>query len=215
MPWWAYLVASPLILAGGIAFYFSDQQAESAKLIARHHAPPAAFAIEKFDPARDVGRANEVVVVGQVDLAKAMELTETKNGAEIHHWTVAAMYPADAADTSAPAIGAMVHDGVLSDQQLASFVVGRGPFGPIMKIDGVQTTEFSAQEAVRKTVSGKVTMAPSALLVDPFENGRKAGLAPSDSGKIAAGVIVGLALLSLAYGFFRRWQKRSSEDPYI
>ena len=119
------LIASPLILAAGVFAYFSDQEAESAKLVARHHAPPAAFAIEKFDPAHNVGRANEVVVVGQVDLAKAMELTETKSGSEIHHWTVAAIYPADAADNSVPALGAMVQDGVLTDQQLATLLSGK------------------------------------------------------------------------------------------
>lgn len=215
LPWWAYILASPLILAAGIFGYFSDQEAEAAKMLARHRPPPAAAAIEKFDPAHNVGPANEIVLVGQLDMARAMELTETKSGREIHHWTVAAIYPATATDTAQPALGAMVKDGALSDRQLAGFVVGNGAFGPVMKLDGLRADDFSAQEAVRKTIGGKVTMAPSPVLIDPFENGRKAGLAPSDSGRIFAGLVATIALLCLGLGLYRRWEKRSSEEPYI
>ncbi|CAN5299911.1 hypothetical protein BH10PSE14_BH10PSE14_16460 [soil metagenome] len=215
LPWWAYVLASPLILAGGVFGYFTDQDAEAAKMLARHRPPPAAVAIEKFDPAHNVGPANEIVLVGQLDMAKAMELTETKNGREIHRWTVAAIYPATATDTTQPALGAMVKDGAMSDRELAGFVVGDGAFGPVMKLDGLQATDFSAQEAVRKTIEGKVAMASSPVLIDPFEKGRKAGLAASDSGKIFAGVVAVIALLCLGFGLYRRWEKRSSEGPYM
>lgn len=215
MPWWAYVGLAPLILAGGVTAYFSAQDSEAAKLRARHRPPPAAIAIENFDRARHVGPANEVVLVGQVDMAKAMELTETKNGREIHHWTVAAIYAAGATDASQPALGALVQDSALTDAQLSQFVTGVGAVGPIMKIDGLLTDEFSAQEAVRKTVNGKVAMVSSPVLVDPFENGRKVGLAASDDGKIFAGVVAALALFCLGFGLYRRWKKRSSEEPYI
>lgn len=215
MPWWAYVGLAPLILAGGVAAYFSAQDSEASKLRARHRPPPAAVAIENFDRAHHVGPANEVVLVGQVDMARAMELTETKNGRETHHWTVAAIYPAGATDTSQPALGAMVQDSALTDTQLSRFVTGVGAVGPIMKIDGLLTDEFSAREALRKTVTGKVAMASSPVLVDPFENGRKAGLAASDEGKVLAGFVAALALLCLGFSLYRRWDKRSSEETYI
>ncbi|MDH7972240.1 hypothetical protein QH494_08595 [Sphingomonas sp. AR_OL41] len=215
LPWWAYILASPVILAAGIFGYFSDQDSEAAKMLARHRPPPAAVAIERFDAKRNVGSANEIVLVGQLDMARAMELTETKSGREIHHWTVAAVYPATATDTSQPALGAMVKDGAISDRDLAAFVVGDGAFGPIMKLDGLQKTDFAAQEAVRKTVEGKVTMAASPVLIDPFDKGRKAGLAASDDGKVFAGVVAAIALLCLGFGLYRRWMKRSIEEPYI
>ena len=210
MPWWAYFLIAPLLLAGAVYAYFDDRSLEAAKDLARHHAPPAAVAVEKFDPAHNLGPGNEAVVIGQVDVARMMELTESKRGVERHHWLVAPIYPATAADTSAPAIAALVQDGAISDAELASLAVGQGPFGPVVKVDGLQRTDFSAKQAVEKALESKVTMAPSPLLIDPFEKGRQAGLAASDDGEIFAGVLAVIALLCAGYGFFRRSQQQTT-----
>ena len=204
-----------MFLAGAAYAYFDDRALEAAKDLARHHKPPAAVPIEKFDEARNLGPGNEVVVIGQIDPARMIELTQTKRGVERHRWLVAPIYPASATDTSAPAIGAMVQDGAISDAELAALAVATGTFGPIVQINGLRTTDFSAQEAVRKSLEGKVSMAPSPLLVDPFEKGRQQGLAASDDGMIFAGFLALLALVCGGFGVFRRSQQRAEQSDYM
>lgn len=207
-----YFAVAPLLLAFAIFTYFNDREHEAAKALARAHKPPSAIQIEYFDPAHNVGPANEVVVIGQVDLAHMVELTKSKHGSIRDRWNIAPIYPATAKDTSAPARGVFEQNGTLSDEQLAGMVIGRGAFGPIMKIDGIQTTEFSAKQAVSNALEERVKIAPSPLIVDPFENGRAVGLAADQSGP---GVALGILVLSLAvagYGVFIRARRRAADE---
>lgn len=203
MPWWVYFALAPLAVAGAGYTWLDDRHAEAEKAAALRQSPPAPVAIEAFDPARNVARAGEVMVTGQVDFTDAMELTETKRGVEEHHWTIAPIYPASAADTAAPATGVFVHDGAISDEQIKRMVTGTGPVGPVLKIDGLRRTDDTTEQAVRKGLT-KIRTVDAPLLVDPFVAGRSAGLAPSTAGlSLAIGLLV-LAMVLGGVGAFRR-----------
>lgn len=146
----------------------------------------------------------EVVALAQVDLERAMEMTESKRGVERHHWTVVPIYPINASDPAVPAIGAMVHDGKVDDSQLARLVVGRGSLGPVMKLDGIVTDDFSTTKAVTKALAGRVKLSANPVIIDTFVNGRQAGLKPNEGGFYLAIAAAIAGLVAIGFGFYRR-----------
>lgn len=204
MPWWTYFILGPLLLIGGGYAYFDYSQEVAAKTAAAKRAPPAPVPIESIDPKRSIAGVKEVVALAQVDLEHAMEMTESKRGVERHHWTVAPIYPTNASDPAAPAIGAMVHDGKVDDSQLVSLMVGRGALGPVMKLDGIVTDDFSTTEAVTKALAGRVKLPANPIIIDTFVNGRQAGLKPNEGGYVLAIVAAVAGLFAIGFGFYRR-----------
>jgi len=219
LPWYVYLGLAPLLLAGGIALFVNAKTEEAAKVQALHAPPPAAVSIEKFAAARDIGMAGEVNIVGQLDIARSMELIESKSGGrERHHWTLIPIYPAKAADSSGPAPGVLVQDGPVSEAQLAQMQTGQGAFGPVLKIDGVKTTEIDAVSANERVFRARGPDTANAILIDPFENGRSDGLKPSGDKRDGSIALAIFALLTAAYGLFQRWRNQRrivAEQAYL
>lgn len=204
MPWWAYFALGPLLLIGAGYAYYDYQQEVAAKSATAKHAPPAPVPVESIDPTRATGKVNEVIALAQVDLEHAVELTESKRGVERHHWTVVPIYPTNVSDPAAPAIGAMVHDGAVEDNQLASLVAGRGSLGPVMKLDGIVTNDFSTTQAVTKALAGRVKLPENPIIIDTFVAGRQAGLKPDEGGFYVAIAAAIAGLAAIGYGFYRR-----------
>lgn len=212
----AYFLLAPLIFAFGVYMLVTEQQKEAAKAAALAGKAPAAVVIEQFDRTRNVGPANEVHIVGQVDLSRMMELTETKRGVERGRWNVAPIYAVGAKDNTGPVLGVFDQHGSISDAQLSSMIIRNGAFAPIMKINGQITTEFKDIRAVEKALKDP-KLADNALIVDPFEDGRAAGLAASGEGQTIALVIMGLAVAVLGYGWFlfvRRRRQKEQEAKF-
>lgn len=210
LPPLVYLIAAPLGLALAVFLFFNDRQNEADKAAARRGKPPAAVLIEKFDPARNTGLAHEVNVVGQVDASRMFELTRGKDGAARERWVMAPVYATTATQPQGPAIGLMMQRGSIDDAQLQKLVVTQGPFGPILLLNGFAVDRTSESEALGE-INGRIQLAPNALLIDPFENGREAGLAPSTSGRDSAILVLVIALLVGAFGAFRFFSERNRD----
>jgi len=188
-----FVVAVVLALLCGLG-YFLDRENEATKAVARSQKPPVAVPIERFDRSLHVGLVDEVAILGQVDVARLIDVTETKEGRVTDRWLIGPLYPTSAATTADPAPGVFIQHGSISDDQLGRLVVAQGPFGPIMKVNGTLETHVSDSKAVREAMAGKVPVTPNALYIDPFENGHAEGLAASSTGQD----------VSLCCGFDRR-----------
>ncbi len=204
LPWIVYLVVAPLFFVGAAFTWVNGEKAEAAKAEMLRAKPPAAVAVESFNAARDANKAGEVNVIGQLDIERSMELTQTKNDRVIHRWSLIPVYPASAVDTSGNPPMVLVQDGELTDAQLMRMQTGMGKFGPILKIDGRLTTDTDAVSANEKVFAARGPDTSRAALVDPFENGRADGLKPSDDSRnIAIGLGI-FGLLCVGYAFIRR-----------
>ncbi len=210
LPALVYLVLAPLGLALAAYLYIDDRQSEADKAAARAGKPPALVQIEKFDPARNIGAAQEVHVAGQVDFAQAVELTRSKRGVERERWVMAPIYATTAEKPEGAAIGLMIQRGAMTDTQIEAMVVQMGKFGPILRLNGFAVDRMSESKAIDE-LSGRVTLSPNALLVDPFEAGREAGLAPSTTGRDVALVALVISLLVGAFGAFRFFSERNRD----
>jgi hypothetical protein len=215
LPAIVYLILAPIGVAGSVYLYLDDQKSEAAKTVARAAKPPAEVKIEAFDPAKNTGTANEVVVLGQVDMDQSMEVTRSKSGTVRERWLIAPVYPTTATDTSAPAIGVMLQHGTATGEQLAHLVVGEGKFAPILRLDGSLLPPGSDRQAIDE-VSDRMKIAPGAIYIDPFEDGRAAGLAASTNGRDASIAVLVVSLLIGAFGLFRFFAERKRrEDGYM
>lgn len=211
LPPLVYLVAAPLGLALAAYIFFDDRQSEADKAAARRGKAPALVQIEKFDAARNTGIAHEVNVAGQVDVRQMVELTRSKRGVTRERWVMAPVYATDARQPQGPAIGLMVQRGAIDDAQLEKLVVANGAFGPIMQLNGFAIDRSSESKAVDE-INQRVSLAPGALLIDPFEAGRDAGLAPSTSGRDGALFILVISLLVAGFGAFRFFSERNRDQ---
>ncbi|MCW3836362.1 hypothetical protein ACFQ1E_10955 [Sphingomonas canadensis] len=215
LPAIAYFAIAPLGVVMAVTLYFQDRAEEAEKAAARAGKPPALVKIEEFQKGRNVGPAHEVNVLGQVDVTRMVELTRTKRGVESDRWVMAPVYPTNATSNAEPAIGQMIQRGHVSDAALQKLIAAEGAFGPIMVLDG-QMVEPSNERKALDEIADKIQLAPTALLVDPFEEGRTAGLAPSTSGRDTAIFALILALLVAGYGAFRFFSERNRDrldDP--
>jgi len=211
LPPLVYLVAAPLGLALAVYLFIDDRQSEADKAAARSGKAPTLIQIEKFDAARNTGVAHEVNVAGQIDVSQMVELTRSKRGVTRERWVMAPIYATDAKQPQGPAIGLMVQRGAIDDAQLQKLVVAEGAFGPIMQFNGFAIDRTAESKAVSE-IEQRVTLAPGALLVDPFEAGRNAGLAPSATGRDSAIFVLVISLLVGAFGAFRFFSERNRDN---
>jgi hypothetical protein len=200
-----YWLLSPVGIAAAIWLFISDRESEAQKAIAMNAKPPAAVKLEAFDPRRNTGTAQEVNIIAQADGTQAMEVTRSSKSADVREkWVIVPLYPTTAKDASAPATGVLLQRGDASDEQFEKMVIGEGPFAPLIALDGTMIDASSESEALR-TVRDRMEIAPNAIYVDPFEAGRKAGLAPSTKGRDSAIALAIFALFVGLYGIFRHF----------
>ncbi|MEN3749978.1 hypothetical protein TPR58_22590 [Sphingomonas sp. HF-S3] len=208
-----YLGVAPLGVIGAGYLFITDQQSESAKAAALAGKAPAAVTIEAFDPAKNVGAANEVTVLAQIDVSRVVDLSETKKGRERDHWVIAPLYPTNATDAGGQASGMMIQRGNATVEQLAKMAVGEGKIGPIVSLNGLSVDPSSESKAIDE-VKDQITVKPGGVYIDPFEDGRAAGLAPSSDGKFAALAILIVSLLVGAFGAFGFQRARRGATAY-
>lgn len=204
LPAIVYLCIAPLLLVGAGGVFITDRQSEAVKAVARAAKPPPAVKLEDFNPQKSVGQAQEAILVGQVDVAQAYELTITKSGEETGHYVLAPIYPTNATDASAPATGVFFQEGRIDQDQVKSMMIGSGPIGPVLRIDGriLSNSEILGNDSEFRD---HVRVAQNAVYINPFEEGRATGLAASTKGRDTAIGLVVLALLVGLLGAYK-WQ---------
>ena len=215
LPPLVYFIIAVLMVIVSVTTFLDHQKDEAVKAQARAGKRPEAVAIENFDRTRNVGLADEVTILGQLDADRVIDVSETKDGRETDHWTIAPLYPTDAEAPTAEAPAVFVQHGAITDKQLVALAVGPGKFGPILLLNGKMETQVNGPSQVRKALNGRVAVAPAAIYVDPFEEGRLKGLEASTSGRDIAIVALIVALVITGYGFYRRWDLRMAPERYV
>lgn len=207
MPPIVYYVLAPLALAAGIFAYFSTEADDAERRKALSHAPPTPIALERFDPIKNKADYAEVTIDGQLDVAKIVDVTKTRDSRTVGQVTVAPLYATDAKDRSAGMKAVVVYDARISDEKLKSMIQRDGAFGPIVRVGGVATTDSELIADAKQALADKGGTPANVLFIKPYIEGRQAALETSGgSGFYAAiaGLIVALALG--AYGFVRSKQ---------
>lgn len=209
-----FIVAVSVVVLSGLMF-FDHQRDEAAKAQARAGKRPEAVVIEQFDRTRNVGPADEVTVLGQLDVDRVVDVSKTKDGRETDRWTIAPIYPTNAQAPNGAAPAVFVQHGSLTEQQMVRLAVATGKFGPILLLNGKMEKHADGSEEVRKALDGRVAVAPEAIYIDPFEEGRLKGLEASSTGRNIAifGLVVALAIAG--YGIYRRWDLRRAPERYV
>lgn len=206
---WFRMAPVVYCVIGGLAaivaafLFFADRDAEAAKAKALAGKPPAAVEVDKFDLARNVGPAGEATILGQIDTSKLIDVRQTEDGRETRRWLVAPIHSVTATAPAPMALGAIVQDGAISDEQLSKLVVGDGPFGPIMRLNGTVGSTDGTSDALAEAAKGGIVLGANPVIVDPFENGRAVALAPSSGGREGAGFVLVLGLIVIGYGLAR------------
>jgi hypothetical protein len=211
LPPLVYLGIAPLGLLFAGYLYFEWTKDEAAKAAALAGKPPAVVKIEDFNPGRDTGKADEVVIVAQINPASIVDLSQTKKGRERDHWVIGPLYPTTAKAESGPASGLMIQHGTATDEQLQKMVVGEGPFGPLIQLNGISVKASSERTAIDEATK-RVTLKPDAIYIDPFESGRAEGLGPNSSGRDVSLALLVVSLLVAAYGAFRYFSERNTDQ---
>jgi hypothetical protein len=201
-----YFVAAPIILAFSIFMYFDIEGDDAAKKAASKHAAPAAVALEAFDAAKNKADFGEVVLMAQLDPKRLVDVTEEKDGVKKVVAFVAPLYPTNAKDTTAAAPAVLMTADPLPNDKIEKMVAGQGAFGPVIKINGFVSDDSSLigkVDNVRKDTLKAVAITPTPVYIEPFVNGREAGLKPSGGGMVVL-IIGSLIALALAgFGYFR------------
>ncbi len=203
MPFWVYFILAPLVLAIGVSSYFSAEHDDAVRQQALSHGPPAVVAIERYNPAKNKGDYDEVMIEAQLDGAKIVDVSKTKGSRTVDDGTVAPLYPTDAKDRAGGISAIFVSDGKLTDDAIKAMIVRDGPFGPIIRIDGIDTTADGKPEFVT-TAEDKIGAVPEkTVFLNPFDKDRKVALAPKHEGMEIL-IIAGIAALLLGgYGLIR------------
>ena len=210
----AYFVLAPLAAALGVFLYFDMSGDDAARAKALSHAAPPEIAIEKFDAAKNVSDADEVTILAQLDLATMSEVVRTKRGSERGRTSLGMLYPTDAKAATGKATGMMVVDGSIGDDQLSKIVVAEGVFGPIVKLNGTIGAESGKSSETDMATEKTAGLAPDAIYIEPFLNGRAVDLAPRGGGGELLGFLLFAAALIGGYGWFRLQRQRKNERDW-
>ncbi|WP_299196253.1 hypothetical protein [uncultured Erythrobacter sp.] len=210
-----YFVLAPALLALGIVMYVYENGRDAERTAALSHDAPAMIELAEITSAETGNDFNEVTVRAQVDPLNMIELVKTRRGRERGRKLFAPLYPADAADFSAPATAILEIDGRVSDDELGQFYLEDGASGPVLVLNGVLESSFNSD--AREALENSVALADGFYTIKPFVNGREVDLKPSGNASIF--VIFGLILAALlgGYGFLRKRyldKQRAEEEAY-
>lgn len=183
LPFWAYF----LIAIGFLYIAYQDFQAtlqdEREKAVALTAAPPAEVDLSHFLRARDVGPADEVVVTGRIDADYNYRLVSKTNGVTTGERFMYVLFGAQDMAGTRTVRAAMVLTEAQKDrfaERLFAFVPpDAGPdlvlrlHGQVRSAGGYSTL---AHDALREQ---NLTRSPEFIFIQPFLDGREAGLAPA------------------------------------
>lgn len=188
-----------LLAAGGSgAAFFADRAEEAAKAEARAGRPPAMVRIEAFSRSAHAGAADEVVVRGLVTPARIL-----RNPSPYTRWIVPIL-ATDAADPNDPPAAYLVGTDDRDPQTaLGAMIQGRAEGGFLLEVNGRVVDpklHYGAIEAAQGAFDA------NALTIEPFTQGRAAGLAPAEGGQTQAVVVglIGLAVFAYGIVLFRK-----------
>ena len=223
MPFWVYLAA-----AGGL-FYLGElshrdtlaQNQEMQRALAGQ--PPETVQLAEFSRADDIGLADEVSVVGVINPDYNYELTRKRKGLNKTRFMYVLFDSADAKDSKL-ARGAVV----LSEDEKDKFVndyyeknseigISESGFVSLITFNGRARNSSDLSSLVNDAFDEQnLTKSEDFIYVEPFLEGRAAGLTPAVSAdemrNIIRGVGLGAALIGLFKFALRRRRKAAGAE---
>ncbi|PCJ86811.1 MAG: hypothetical protein COA52_14585 [Hyphomicrobiales bacterium] len=148
--------------------------------------PPAVVEFSAFDPALHQSSYSEVRLMVQLDLRYDSRLTLEKSGTDHLAYMVPILPVEPNGDIiNSQAVGVAIWDGSgfsfddISPGDLVDEGKSFGAFGPILVLNGLVSSVGELDSLVDDALSeGGLVLAPDALILRPFLDGREAGLAP-------------------------------------
>lgn len=215
------LLAAPFwlqfIFAGGMAYFGYTLQEKHAERIA-HRAellqsePPATIDIAAFDTDYSSSTPTEVSVSAQVAIDHNTKLIHKTNFITTSENVLYVLVDADAPANETVARGAIVIDPDQVDtlvEYLGTRATGFGDGGPVATIDGLLdsgTDNSMVSDALKEQ---GMTKGPNFFYIEPFFEGREAGLAvkPNEARGVAMPFYYG-ALIFVLFGCFKAFVAR-------
>lgn len=205
LPAIAYFVIGGLLVAGGIAMFFSARADDSARTAALRHPPPAAITLDALKPATYNADYDEIVLKAQVFTQGIIESVKTKRSTEVGRTLYMPLFPLAAKSSNETATAVIVIEGSVSDDEIVKMFVEEGNFGPVAQVDGILEGEFSSDRSdARQALERSVKLSPDFAIIKPFIHGRKADLAPKGGGPSILIIALVAALASVGFGFYRK-----------
>lgn len=209
-------IVAALFLGGGYWLQQEQDKREALKAQALLDGPPAAVAINTYDPAQHQTELREVTLRAQPSNEYAYRLTIQNDGADDLAYMVPLVAPDSVSERKVIGVALYSGGGFTFDdidaELLLSGAVDFGAVGPIVDYNGEATSLGSFRELTEEAFEDEGLVMPANLVVVwPYINGREAEHAPSDVGMFAVfGSVGGLFALGAAAKFAFRRRVRGS-----
>ena len=221
LPFWVFLAA-----AGGL-FYLGelshrDTLAKNQELErALAGQPPQTVSLAEFDPEQNIGLADEISVQGVINPSYNYELTKRRKGPDTTRYLYVLF---DAADTEATRIarGAMVLSEAEKDRFINAYYaenseisVGEAGIASVITFNGQVQRTPDLSSMVRDAFDEQgLKRSENFIYIEPFLNGRAAGLSPTVSADemrdLIRSVGLGAALIGVLKLVLRRRRRSKS-----
>lgn len=222
------VVVAMLVLGAGFGMQVMENRAAAERAAVLALPPPGAVAAQDHDPVRHARPMSEATLQGQLDFSMDYQLTLEKRGTDSLAYMIP-IYSTDAVDLSGPALGVVLYDGagfafdeVDAAELVATSMVGAGPVGPILELNGRLGSPGEMGDLIRGAFDeqGRSLVADPLILL-PWRGGREAALAPPaedalgpfDVAKWIAAAIALMALVKLAIRSDRPASAAPAEAP--
>jgi len=209
-PFWFYIVVGLIILAvGGAAKWYVDR-IEDAKVEALLSPSPDPIQIEALNLDKDVGPSNEVTIRAQLDMSISGLVTNLDPD-NPRTGTYFGLFATGALDNKRVVKGVLLsEDFILDDAYLDTIIVAKGPFGPIVEINGRVGSPDAVWRQIERELEGLGrTFSRDTLTIVPFVEGREVALRPdADRGNMLFGLFALVGAVYIAYGIFRWFSRR-------
>lgn len=203
---WLYWLLGAALIALGTAMAIDSERANAERREAAAAPPPEPVALADFDPTQNVATAGEVALRAVLRRDLAFEWKQDTLGVPISYWAAAIDASADArGDVRAVILSNRPESDELSRwRERASLGIGEDPIRGLVRDS--RDDKIRESLAAEFAKSGR-SLAPDAVLIEPFLTTRADALKPRDS-LLMLGVIAGFGAVVFLYGFLRRYLKR-------
>ncbi|MBN2906789.1 MAG: hypothetical protein JXJ18_08785 [Rhodobacteraceae bacterium] len=212
LPFWAFfLIAAGFLYLGFMGFQGALED-ERAKAVALSKAPPAVVDLSEFRRDANTGTAGEVAVTGWIDTDYNYNLIRRTNGLKTGERFMFVLFGAEDSDGSLDARAAMVLTKAQKDyfvENMFEFIDTVSPAGVVLRLNGRahRSVGYSslARDALRKEGLGE---AEDFFFLEPFLEGREAGLAPAGVMQMFPMPLLGAAAFAMLIGLVKMTGRR-------
>lgn len=209
-----YYIIAALLVAAGIFMQNSDNDARAERAEALAGQAPELVALGDFTRA-DIGLANEVNIAAQINTDYTYTLykgSERDSSARVL-WLLFDPEATGEERSVQAAIMVREREAQAFTEWLFKNANGMGALSPVFHINGIRKTYAPYDEVADDAISDEnLIKAPNFFYIEPFVNGRAAGLAPrADNDNALLNLAIFAAAVVAAIGVLKTlWRRRRS-----